>query len=92
VLQKTRDQQKQQQVKEDREGLLPAGNPWAEEVGVMHHQQQQSPDEFFVVEVLKGLPGLQLLRLDKCRVLVDEGQALARHSCGRYSPAVVAYR
>jgi hypothetical protein len=52
----------------------------------------RSPDAVFVVEVLKQLPGLQVLQLFKCRYLEDEGQALARHCCGRYSPATVTYR
>jgi hypothetical protein len=52
----------------------------------------RSPDAVFVVEVLKQLPGLQVLQLRKCRHLEDEGQALALHCCGRYSPATVTYR
>lgn len=84
-------------MQQSEEGLLPACNPcaaatWLEPAAGVVQQQQQSPDEFFVVEVLKRLPALQLLQLDKCRHLLEEGQALARQCCGRYSPAVVAYR
>jgi hypothetical protein len=58
----------------------------------MHHTAMCVPDEVIVVKLLQELPRLQVLQLYRCRHLQGEGQGLAQHCCGRYSPAAVTYQ